>query len=125
MSSGQQYRYFMISFIQRPNGQIDESCSFTRRIKNSDLNSQNVILDFGDRKVIKCTINNQRVDTDWDRMVEYYRRVYPVLIEQLEQANRPDILDVDVVQPDLEQKQQQANTTTAAPKMRPIADKDL
>lgn len=82
-----QYRYFMVTYYKKPGGQIDEGVSYSRRIKNSDMASQNIILDFGDRKIIKCTVDGKRLDTDWDRLVGYYRRVYPVLIEQLETAN--------------------------------------
>ncbi len=35
-------------------------------------------------KVIKCVIEGKKVDTDFDRMNEYYKKVYTNLIEQLE-----------------------------------------
>ena len=82
------YRYFMICYYTKPGGQIDEMCSYSKKIKSSDLASQNVILDFGDQKVIKCTVAGKKLDTDWDKLVDYYRRVYPVLIAQLEEANQ-------------------------------------
>lgn len=47
----------------------------------------NVILDFGKKKVEKCVIEGKVVDTDFDRMREYYRKIYPNLVEQLEKNN--------------------------------------
>jgi len=46
-----------------------------------------VILDYSKKKIDKCVIEGSIVDTDWDRMNEYYKRVYPTLIDQLEKNN--------------------------------------
>jgi hypothetical protein len=27
------------------------------------------------------------IDSDWDKMVEYYKKVYPTLVDQLEKNN--------------------------------------
>jgi hypothetical protein len=43
-----------------------------------------VILDFHLKKVEKCVVEGNRLDTTFDRMVDYYRKIYPTLIEQLE-----------------------------------------
>lgn len=84
-----QYRYFMVTYFTKPGGQIDESVSYSRRVKASDIASQNIIMDFVDKKIIKCVVEGKKLDTDWDRLVEYFRRVYPVLIAQLEEASKP------------------------------------
>jgi hypothetical protein len=47
----------------------------------------NVILDFANKKVEKCVIEGKVVETDFYRMVEYYKRVYPNLVAQLEKEN--------------------------------------
>jgi hypothetical protein len=44
----------------------------------------NVILDYATKKVDKCIIEGKKVDTDWDKMNEYYKKIYPNLVEQLE-----------------------------------------
>jgi hypothetical protein len=44
----------------------------------------NVILDYAEKKVLKCVIEGKVVDTDWDRMNNYYKKIYPALIGQLE-----------------------------------------
>ena len=77
-------RYLCVSFMRKMAGQIDEMVSVTKRVRTSDMNNANVILDFADKKVVKCIIEGKQHDTTFDQMREYYNRVYPNLIEQLE-----------------------------------------
>lgn len=81
-------RYFLITFFRKPGGQIDEQVAVSKKVKSSDTQSCNVILDFLDKKVVKCVIEGKIVDSTFDSMVEYYRKVYPALIEQLEKNNQ-------------------------------------
>lgn len=80
-------RYLLIVFVRKPNGQIDEQVSISKRVRTSDLQTCNVILDFAKKNVEKCVVEGKVVDTDWDKMIEYYQRVYPTLIDQLEKNN--------------------------------------
>jgi len=80
-------RYLLIVYVRKPNGQIDEQVSISKRARPSDIQSCNVILDFAKKKIDKCVVEGKVVDTDWDRMIEYYKRVYPTLIDQLEKNN--------------------------------------
>ena len=77
-------RYLLISFLRKRAGQIDEMVSVSKRVRTSDMNNANVILDFADKKVLKCIIEGQNHDTTFEKMRDYYNRVYPNLIEQLE-----------------------------------------
>lgn len=77
-------RYLIISFLRRRGGQIDEMVSTAKRVRTSDMESANVILDFADSKVVKCLIEGKAHPTEFDKMRDYYNRVYPNLIEQLE-----------------------------------------
>lgn len=77
-------RYLMINFLRKRAGQIDEMVSVSKRVRTSDMNSANVILDFADKKVVKCIIEGKNHDTTFDKMRDYYARIYPNLIEQLE-----------------------------------------
>jgi len=70
--------------MRKDNGQIDEMVSVSKRVRTSDMNSQNVIMDFADQKVVKCVIEGREHDTTFDLMKQYYARVYPTLVEQLE-----------------------------------------
>ena len=80
-------RYLLIVFVRKPNGQIDEQVSISKRVRPSDIQTCNVILDFAKKKIDKCIVEGKVVDTDWDRMIEYYKRIYPTLIDQLEKNN--------------------------------------
>lgn len=80
-------RYLLITFFRKPGGQIDEQVQVSKRVRNSDSQMCNVILDFLEKKVQKCVIEGKTVDTDWFKMHEYYKKIYPNLIEQLEKNN--------------------------------------
>ena len=81
-------RYLLITFSRKPGGQIDEQVGFSKNVKPSDLQTCNVILDYKERKVNKCVIEGKIVPTDFERMNEYYKQVYPELIDQLEKIQR-------------------------------------
>lgn len=80
-------KYLLITFIRKPNGQIDEQVVVAKRVKPADLQTCNVILNFATKKVEKCVIEAKVVDTDWERMYTYYKKIYPNLIAQLEADN--------------------------------------
>ena len=80
-------RYLMIIFVRKPNGQIDEQVSIAKRVRTSDLQMCNVIMDYGKKKVDKCVVEGKVVDTDWNKLNDYYKRIYPTLIDQLEKNN--------------------------------------
>lgn len=77
-------RYLLISFFRRKGGQIDEMVKVSKRIQESDINTSNVIIDYADKKVEKCVIEGRKVETDFNKMHEYYKKVYPALVDQLE-----------------------------------------
>jgi len=80
-------RYLLIVFVRKPNGQIDEQVSISKKLRTSDLQTCNVILDYGKQKVQKCVIEGNVVDTGWDKLNQYYKKVYPTLVDQLEKSN--------------------------------------
>ena len=77
-------RYLLITFMRKPGGQIDEQVTVSKKVKPSDLQTCNVILDYAKKKVDKCVIEGKSLDREWDKMHEYYVRIYPNLIAQLE-----------------------------------------
>lgn len=77
-------RYLLISYARRLAGQIDELVSLTAQLKPADLEVVNVIMDFAERKVVKCIIEGKPHDTTFEKLRDYYVGVYPNLIEQLE-----------------------------------------
>lgn len=70
--------------MRKPGGQIDEQVTISKRVKTSDLQTVNVIIDFAKKTVDKCIIEGKKIDTDFDKMNEYYKKIYPNLIQQLE-----------------------------------------
>lgn len=81
-------RYLLITFFKKSNGQIDEQIGFSKKIRTSDNQMCNVILDYQERKVVKCVINGQIMPTDFEKMHKYYKEIYPQLIDQLEKVNQ-------------------------------------
>ncbi len=77
-------RYLLITFMRKPGGQIDEQVAVGKKVKQSDLQTCNVIIDYALKKVTKCVIEGKVVDTDFEKMDAYYKKVYPNLIDQLE-----------------------------------------
>lgn len=74
----------MITFYKKPGGTIDEQVGFSKKVRPIDEQTCNVILDYKEKKVVKCVINGTVMDRDFEKMHEYYKEVYPSLIEQLE-----------------------------------------
>jgi len=77
-------RYLLITFMRKPGGQIDEQVAVGKKVKQADIQTCNVIIDYADKKVVKCVIEGKVMDTDFERMDTYYKQVYPNLISQLE-----------------------------------------
>ena len=82
-------RYLLVTYSKKPGGQIDEQIGFSNQVKTRDLQTCSVILDFKDQKVLKCYVDGKIVPTSYEKMYEYYAKVYPTIIEQLELANDP------------------------------------
>ena len=81
-------RYLLITFIRKPGGQIDELVSVSKRVKTADLNTCNIILDYAKKKVDKSVVECKKVEMDFEKLNEYYRKVYPQLINQLEKESK-------------------------------------
>lgn len=80
-------RYLLITFVRKPNGQIDEAVTVSTKVRKSDSSMCNIILDYHEHKVEKCVVEGRVLDTDWERITAYYRSVYPTLIGELERSS--------------------------------------
>ena len=76
-------RYLFLTYFRKADGKIDEQMSVGKRIRNSDTQTANVILDFKKLQVIKCSMSGQTVPRDWDRIVSYYYQHYANVIDRL------------------------------------------
>jgi hypothetical protein len=56
----------------------------SKRVRTSDTTNSNVILDFAEKEIVKCVIEGKPHDTTFEKMRDYYYKVYPQLVEQLE-----------------------------------------
>lgn len=77
-------RYFLVTFFRKPGGQIDEMVKVAKRARPSDYSTCNIIMDYGLRKIEKCVVEGKKLEKAFDELSEYYRKVYPSLIYQLE-----------------------------------------
>lgn len=77
-------RYLMITFYRKPGGQIDEQVTVSKRIKPADIPTCNIILDYGLKKIEKCVVEGKKLDRTFDQLNDYYKKIYPYMIEQLE-----------------------------------------
>ena len=85
----------MLTYYTKPDGKIDESMSVSKRVKTSDLQTANVILDFKELKVVKASMGGVAVPRDWDRSVSYYHQHYASTIERLLAENGYEIVKDD------------------------------
>jgi hypothetical protein len=77
-------RYLLITYLRKADGKIDEQVAVSTKVKNSDLQTCNIIMDFKDKVVQKATIEGHPVPADWDNFYKYYQSFYPAIIERLE-----------------------------------------
>jgi len=81
-------RYMMLTYIRKPDGKIDEQVQVSTKIKERDITTCNVILDFKEKIVEKASIDGTSIPRSWETIVEYYREHYADLIEDLEKSNK-------------------------------------
>ena len=80
-------RYMIVNYYRRPTGRMDESMTVAARIKDRELQTAAVIVDFQTRTVIKASFDGAVVPKDFDRVVGYYQQHYRDHIQQLLEAN--------------------------------------
>jgi hypothetical protein len=85
-------RYLLLTYYRKPDGKIDESMAVSKRVKPSDLQTANVILDFKKLEVVKASMGGTAVPRDWDRILAYYYQHYASTIERLLKENGYEIV---------------------------------
>ena len=91
-------RYFVITYIKKPtnrknpDGGYDEHAEITRRLRNRDITTASVILDFKDMHVVKCSVAGQIGSREWPTVHDYYLKFYSNIFERLHQENGRQIL---------------------------------
>ena len=77
-------RYFIVKYIRKPNGKLDESVSASKKLKTRDIQSAAVILDFQTQRVLQSTLDGVTVPKDWWKIRDFYHQHYKQMIEDLE-----------------------------------------
>ena len=95
-------RYLILTYYQKATGQIDEVMAVAKRIKNADLQTCNVILDFKTLSVLKCSMGGTQLPRDWDRIVGYYHQHYASTIERLFNENGYEMVKPEEPKPAVE-----------------------
>ena len=79
-------KYFIITYLKKPNGQFDENVAVSANIKTKDLATANVILNFAKKEVVKCTMEGTVVK-EWQRVRDFYYQYYPEYFNELEKLH--------------------------------------
>lgn len=80
-------RYFIVTYITRPDGKVDEATEVSKRVRTRDLQSASVILDFKTCSVVKSSMGGVVVPRDFQKIVSFYHQHYPNIIERLFKEN--------------------------------------
>lgn len=86
-------RYMIVNYYRRPTGQMDESMIVAAKVRDRELQTAAVIVDFQTRRVIKASFDGAVVPKDFDRVVGYYQQHYRDHIQQLLDANKVALAD--------------------------------
>lgn len=84
-------RYFIVRYLRKPTGQMDELVAVSKKIKLSDAASAAVILDFKSRRVEKAHLDGTTLPRDFDRIRSFYAQHYPGIIRDLEAIYPPPV----------------------------------
>ena len=88
-------RYLILTYYQKPTGQIDEVMAVAKNLKNRDHQTASVILDFKTLSVLKCSMGGVQVPRDFDRIVQYYHQHYESTISRLFAENGYEVVKSD------------------------------
>jgi hypothetical protein len=86
-------RYFIVKYIRKPNGKLDESVSASKKLKTRDIQTSAVILDFQTQQVLQSTLDGVTVPKDWWKIRDFYHQHYKKMIEDLEAFHGLKIVD--------------------------------
>lgn len=95
-------RYLCITYVKRPNGQMDEMMTVLKSLKTQDVQTASIILDFKKLEVVKGSFQNVLVPKEWDRVVEYYYQHYQATIDRLFAENGWEVVKEDQSEPQQE-----------------------
>ena len=80
-------RYLLASYYKKPNGKYNESVKTDSKVRDADLRTASVIIDYKERKIVKSTFQGELGEgkhRDFDTINNFYKQHYGNLIAQLE-----------------------------------------
>ena len=107
-------RYLTIRYARKPNGQTDESIAVCNRLRDHDIQTSAVIVDFRDRKVIKASLQGTTIPKDFDRVVGFYHQHYKATIDRL-------LIENGLEKVELEPKNATDTTAPAVSDQQPVS----
>ena len=72
---------------------MDEQVEASKRLRNKDVQTAAVILDFQTQRVLQSTLEGRTVPKDWWRIRDFYHQHYKTMIEDLEAWNGLKIVE--------------------------------
>lgn len=96
-------RYFIVKYLKKPSGQMDELVSVAKRLRTRDLQTSAVILDLMKKQVVLASMNGTTIPKDYQRIRDFYRQHYQKIFDDLEKvypsetAELPEITDTEPV----------------------------
>lgn len=84
-------RYFIVRYLKKPSGQMDELVAVSKKIKIADAASAAVILDFKSRRVEKAHMDGTTLPRDFNRIRDFYAQHYAGIIKDLEAIYPPPV----------------------------------
>lgn len=80
-------RYFLLTYVRRPDGRIDEQAQVARRLRPRDWQNCSVIMDFKNQQILAASVDGKTIPHDWQRVYDYYVLYYREIFEDLSVAN--------------------------------------
>lgn len=77
-------RYFIVKYFKKPNGKFSEQAKSDTKVRNADLRTASVILDYKEQKVVKFNLDENHEHRDFATLNKFFKGHYTGLISQLE-----------------------------------------
>ena len=85
-------RYFLITYVKRPSGKIEEQTEVVTKLRRRDWQMANIILDFKDMKVLACSANGVNVPKNWESVHGYFLKFYESTFKRLHVENGRELI---------------------------------
>lgn len=82
-SKGNKRRFFIVNYIEKPDGKFDEYVELSKKhLGNGKIAQARVILDLIDKEVVKVDLPNVPEDFPFDALYKHYRKWYADVIDE-------------------------------------------